>query len=158
MVSLALSYLEAVIPIPTPGLPGFKIGLANIALVVAFYRLNPASALIIAALRCVISSLLFSGVTSLIFSLSGAASALIILLALSFTLKNKIGFIGLSIAMALFHNLGQLASAFIVMKSTAAIYYLPHLIIAALLFGGVNGIILTYLPDRIYSRKATVTK
>lgn len=155
--ALALSYLEVLIPVPFPWLPGFKIGLANIAVVIAFYRLSPMASLAIAVLKSVITSLLFSGVTSLAFSLTGTVAAYLILLLLSTTLRGRIGFVGLSISMALFHNLGQLVAAVVVMKSTAALYYLPHLIAAALIFGAFCGIILTFLPGRIYTRKATTT-
>ena len=64
---------------------------------------------------------------------------------------------GISIAMAEFHNLGQFAASVVIMKSTAIVYYLPYLLAAALIFGAVNGLILTSLPRAVYNPKGLLT-
>ena len=152
LLALALSYVESLIPIASlVPLPGFKPGFANIVIVIAFYRLSPYAAAFISLCRVVISSLLFSGVTTLLFSLSGAILSFAILIVCSKLLNCKIGFIGLSVLMALFHNIGQLLCAVAVMGNSSLLYYFPALSFAALICGCITGVILTFIPDKIYS-------
>ena len=152
LLSLALSYVESLIPIASlVPLPGFKPGFANIVIVIAFYRLSPYAAAFISVCRVVISSLMFSAVTTLLFSLSGALLSFAALLACAKLLNGKIGFIGLSVLMALFHNIGQLACALAVMGNSSLIYYFPALSLAALICGCITGAILTFIPNKIYS-------
>ena len=157
IASLALSYLEAVLPVSAViPFPGFKPGLANVAVIIAFFRISPYAAAVISAARCFISSILFSGVTTLMFSLSGAALSFTVLLVLSLIFKDKISFIGLSVTMAFFHNVGQLICAGLVMHTASVFYYFPVLTAAALIFGVLTGVILSALPNKIYSSKDAV--
>ncbi len=156
LAALALSYLESLIPITyLVPLPGFKLGFANIAVIIAFYRISPYAAILISFTRVVISSLLFSGVTTLLFSLSGAAASLLILIIIYCTIGRKISFIGLSVIMALFHNVGQIICASFVMHSTSIGYYFPILATASLICGTLTGIVLISLPESFYSGKET---
>ena len=156
LLALALSYLESLIPITTLiPLPGFKPGFANIVIIVAFYRLSHFAAALISVSRVAISSLLFSGVTTLAFSLSGAALSFIVLLICSKLFKDKIGFVGLSVLMALFHKNGQLLCAAAVIGNSSLLYYFPALGIAALLCGCITGAVLTAIPNKIYFGKVS---
>ena len=154
LIALALSYLETVIPIThAVPIPGFKLGFANIALIVAYFRVSPYSAALISAVRVVISSLLFSGVTTLMFSLSGAALSFVALVITSRLLRDRVSFIGISCVMALFHNVGQLLCCAAVMRSLDVFYYFPALGVSAVICGAITGIILTAVPDKVYLRK-----
>jgi len=155
--ALALSFLETLIPISALiPIPGFRLGFANLAIIVAFFRLSPLSAIVIAILKSVITGLLFSGVTSIAFSICGSLLSILLLFLTSYILKKRIGFIGTSVLMALAHNVGQLAAACFLMHSTAVVYYFPALAAASLVCGTVTGIILMFLPDFIYTRKVLV--
>ena len=154
LLALALSYLESVIPIASlVPLPGFKPGFANIVIIIAFYRLSPYAAALISVCRVVISSLLFSGVTTLLFSLSGAVLSFAVLLICAKLFNGKTGFVGISVIMALFHNIGQLLCAVAVMGNSSLLYYFPALCLAALICGCITGAILTFIPLKIYTRK-----
>ena len=154
VTALVLSYIESLIPtsslIP---IPGFKLGLANIAIIIAFYRLSPLWAGIISLLRILISSFLFSGITTFLFSLSGAICAFTVLLLMSLIFRSKIGFVGISVLMALSHNFGQLICSSFVLHSKSVFHYFPALTAAALICGGVTGVIMSLLPKNVYSRK-----
>ena len=153
-VSLALSYLEFLIPVTAAvPIPGFKPGFANIAVVVAYFAVSPLSAAVITVLKSVITSLLFSGVTTLVFSLAGGALAFLTLLLLTHIKNLKYSYIGLSVAMAFSHNVGQLAASVAVMGNASVLWYYPALVVSAVLCGALTGIILTLLPDRIYIGK-----
>ena len=154
LLALALSYVETLIPIATLiPLPGFKPGFANIVIVIAFFRLSPYAAALISVVRVVISSLLFSGITTLMFSLSGAVLSFAVLAIFAKLLEGKIGFIGLSVLMATFHNIGQLLCAVAVMGNSSLLYYFPALGLAALVCGCITGVVLTVIPNKVYSGK-----
>ncbi len=154
LLALALSYVESLIPIASLiPLPGFKPGFANIVIVIAFFRLSPGAAALISAARVIISSLLFSGITTLMFSLSGAFLSFAVLAVGSKLFEGKIGFIGLSVLMAAFHNIGQLLCAVAVMGNSSLLYYFPALGLAALVCGCITGVVLTVIPNKVYSGK-----
>ena len=147
--ALMLSFIEVIIPLDFLPLPGFRIGLANIAVTVAAYALSPVHAAVVSLLRMIIVFLLFGSPTSFIFSLCGGALVMIAL----FILKDhssRLSFIGISVICATLHNLGQFTAAWFLVGSAVAAY-LPFLSLASLVFGTLNGIILNLLPDKIYN-------
>ena len=157
-VSLILSYLETLIPLSRAiPIPGFKLGLANIAVIIAYYSVSPTAAAVISFSRAVITSLLFSGVTTLIFSLLGAAFSFAVLMVISHIKRPRFGFLGLSVAMALAHNAGQLIGSVIVMKSFSILWYYPALAFAAVICGSLTGCALSLLPERLYKRKVRLS-
>ena len=75
-LALILSYVESLIPLPI-GIPGIKIGLANIVTIVVLCKLGLADAVLVSALRIFLSSLLFGNFTIMIYSLAGAAVSML---------------------------------------------------------------------------------
>ncbi len=147
-IALALSYLEAILPLRFIPLPGFKLGLANIAITVAAFRHSPVDAAIVSLARVLIMFLLFANTTSFIFSMCGS----VLVIAALFILRAHHGgfsFIGVSLICALAHNAGQLIAA-LALVGRAAVSYIPFLILASLVFGVLNGVILNLLPNKIY--------
>lgn len=154
-IALCLSYLEAILPIQMLiPLPGFKLGLANIAIIVALYRYSFTLAISVSLCRVILSSMLFGSISSLIFSLFGATLSFISLVITAVFLKRKVSFIGISILSALFHNAGQLLGAVLVMGDTSPLFYCPPLFAASLITGGATGIILFILPKQIFTRRS----
>lgn len=140
-LALTLSIVENYIPvgllIPVPGI---KLGLANIVTVFAIIALSPLDTLIIILIRCFVMGL-FTGPVSLIFSLSGAVLAFIVMLILTIGLGKVFSVIGISIGGAAFHNIGQIMAAVFIMKDTAIIFsYLPFLLLAAIFTGTLTGV------------------
>lgn len=153
--ALALSYLEAIIPVSLLiPIPGFKLGLANIVVILAFYRNSPSCALSVSACRVVLSSLLFGSLASFAFSISGAAFSFASLLLTAYALRGKVSFIGVSVLSALAHNIGQAAAAVIMLRSFAVLFYFPALVISALITGIITGAVLLCLPERIFVRRS----
>ena len=62
MAALALifSYVEAIIPY-NPGVPGIKLGIANVVTVVALYKFGARDAAAVSVIRVVLAGLLFNG-------------------------------------------------------------------------------------------------
>lgn len=150
-VALILSFVESFLPSAVLPLPGFKIGLANLAILSAFYRTRSgANAAVISFCRCLITFLLFGNVTSLLFSLCGGA-LVIVMLCLAGRLPG-LSFIGVSVLCAAAHNLGQLAAA-LFLTGTAVLAYTPVLFAAAAFYGSINGILLNMMPEFITKKQ-----
>lgn len=151
-VALLLSMVEALFPIAALPLPGFKLGLANIAITVAAFRYSYVDAAAVSLVRVIITFLLFGSPTSLLFSLMGGTLVIITLLLIRKTkLSRQLSFVGVSLLCALAHNAGQLiASTWLV--GSAVLSYIPALSAASLIYGTINGIILCLLPNKIYKR------
>ncbi len=139
-VSLALifSYVESLIPFNF-GIPGIKLGLANVVVVTGLYLMKLPDVCLISLIRIFVSGLLFGNMMSLIYSLSGGILSLIVMIFLRKT--GKFSVIGVSIAGAVCHNAGQIAAAILVTGVPVIAYYLPVLIGVGLVTGAVMGII-----------------
>lgn len=153
-IALALSYLEHLLPLQAVvPIPGFKLGLANIVVIFLFYRSSPLDAFAVSVMRVILSSLLFGGFSTLLYSLFGAVMAFLSLILNCLIFKNKLSFIGVSISSAIFHNLGQIMVASAFYSVGAVIYLTPQLLICALICGAFTGIILSSLPRSIFLKK-----
>ena len=118
MASLALifSYIEAIIPY-NPGIPGIKLGIANVVTVIALYKFGPKDAVAVSAIRIVIAGLLFNGLFGMLYSLAGAALSLAGMIALKKT--GLFSVTGVSMAAGVLHNLGQLLIAAALIEGVA---------------------------------------
>ncbi len=146
-LALVLSFVESFLPAAVLPLPGFKIGLANLAILAAFYRSGClADTAVISLCRCLVTFLLFGHPTSLLFSLCGGALVIVTLGRLRRV--RGFSFIGISVLCATAHNLGQLAAA-VLLTGWAVLAYLPALFAASAFYGTVNGILLNRLPEFI---------
>lgn len=144
MISLALvlSFVERFIPlgIIVP-IPGIKLGLANIVTMFALFYSGFASALTITVLRCVLSALMFGGLSSLLFSLSGAMLALLIMTLMKPGFNKFFSLIGISMSGAALHNIGQIVMASLMMRNTAVFSYLPLLLLAGIVTGLLTAVV-----------------
>ena len=153
-VALILSYLEGFVPLGAfLGIPGVKLGLANIVAVVIFYRIGVYHAAVVSLLRILISTLLFGNVTSFVFSLCGGILSFFVLFFTRRIYEKHIGLIGVSILCAAAHNAGQIFAAFVLMQETGVFLYLPPLLIAAIPCGSVTGVISALLLYTIRKNK-----
>lgn len=134
--AMIVSYIEALIPIPL-GIPGAKLGLANVAIVFCLYRIGTGSAFIINICRVVLSGLLFGNAYGMLYSLVGATLSLLIMACVKRILA--FGMIGVSIAGGVAHNIGQLLLALCITQVPVLWYYLPFLLITGALTGFLNG-------------------
>ncbi|MGI6621804.1 MAG: Gx transporter family protein [Clostridiaceae bacterium] len=144
LISLAvvLSYAERFIPLDIIiPLPGIKLGFANIVTMFALFFLGIPSAVTVTVLRCVLASLLFGGMSSLLYSLSGAFLALAVMILLKLGYNRIFSLLGISMGGAAAHNTGQIIMASLMMKNTAIFSYLPFLLLAGLGTGLLTAII-----------------
>lgn len=148
-VSLAFifSYIEAIIPFSL-GIPGVKLGFANIIVVFALYTLpKKRQALLISIIRVILVGCTFGNMSMMLYGISGGLlSALIMILFCRF---KCFSIIGVSILGGTFHNIGQLIVAIFVLNTKQLGYYLPVLIIAGMITGLIIGILAKACIKRI---------
>ena len=136
-LALIFSYVETLIPIQF-GIPGVKLGLANLIIVIALYRMKLSEAYLLSIVRVLLAGFIFGNYFSIIYNLAGGLLSLTVMA----LLRKKGGFsvIGVSIAGGVFHNIGQLIIASVIVETFSVMYYVPVLLIAGLVTGLLIGI------------------
>ncbi len=144
--ALIVSYIEAMIPAVIP-IPGVKLGIANIVVVVALYMLGAGYALTINLIRIFIAGFLFSGVFGILYSLAGGLLSFAVMLIVK--QFKCFSIVGVSLAGGVFHNLGQLLTAAYLVSNIKVFVYFPVLIFSGLICGTVIGIVAGVLLQRL---------
>ena len=139
-LALIFSYVEFLIPV-SAAVPGIKLGLANIIVVIALYVYGTSYAFMLNIARILLSALLFGNVFSALYSLAGGLVSLAVMALLKKCSIFSVA--GVSMAGGVFHNAGQIALAALIMQTSQVFYYLPVLIFSGIALGLVNGIICT---------------
>lgn len=134
--ALVLSYLETMIPLPV-AVPGIKLGLANVAVVVALYTLDAKSAGAVALVKVLASGFLFGSPLMLAYSLGGTVLAFVGMVALAAV--PGAGLVPVSMLAAVLHNVGQLGVAAMALQTPAVFINLGVLGVAACVTGGITG-------------------
>ena len=136
-LTLIFSYVETLIPVNL-GIPGAKLGLANLVIVIVLYKTDFKEALLLSVTRVVLAGFIFGNLFSILYSLAGAVFSLMVMNVLK--TKKTLSVIGVSIAGGASHNLGQLIIAAIVVETYQVGYYLPFLLSAGVITGALIGI------------------
>ncbi len=137
-VALMMSYVEMLIPLPFL-VPGMKLGLANVVVILALYVMDAKSALFISMVRIMLAGLLFQGFAGLLYSLAGGLFSLLAMVCMK--KYTSFGMMSVSVVGALFHNVGQILVAAAVVENLKLFYYLPILCISAAVTGMLIGIV-----------------
>lgn len=154
-VALILSYVESLIPF-TFGIPGIKLGLPNLIVILLLYSAKlpvrgAREALLVNGLRIILSGFLFGSMYSILYALAGAVFSFTVMV--SARRFRCFSMIGVSVLGGVFHNIGQTLVAMFVVETLAVLYYLPILIVAGMATGAVLGIagmeLLPYLRQNI---------
>ena len=145
-LALILSYLESLIPMSF-AVPGVKLGLPNLVVVFALYRLRPSTAAAISLVRVALVAILFGSVLSLAYSAAGGVCSFCVMLLLRKT--GRFGCTGVSVAGAVTHNLAQIAAAAVLLQTGALAWYFPVLCLTGTLAGVCIGLLAALLVKRI---------
>ena len=137
-LAMIFSYIELQIP-PLVAIPGIKLGLPNVVIIIAMYKFGWKEAIVINVLRVLLVSVLFGTVLSLLYSVAGAILSLFVMIILK---KSKIfSTVLVSVFGAISHNIGQITVAIFVLETSELLYYLPVLIITGTISGVLLGLI-----------------
>ncbi|MGO1368864.1 MAG: Gx transporter family protein [Senegalia sp. (in: firmicutes)] len=142
--ALVLHLVERIIPFNF-GVPGAKLGLANIITLISLYLFGFKETLTVVILRVILSSLLGGNVSGFLFSVSGGILSFLIMYILKVIGREKISAIGISIVGAIFHNIGQILMAAIIIENLNIFIYLPLLLLSSVVTGLFVGITVKYI-------------
>lgn len=145
-LALILSYVEMLIPINF-GIPGAKLGLANLVIVIVLYKTDWKEAFLLSVVRIVLSGFIFGNLFSILYSLAGGILSLAVMALLK--KRNVFSTVGVSIAGGVSHNIGQLIVAMLVVETYQVGYYLPVLLAAGVATGLLIGIVSQGVLKRI---------
>lgn len=141
-LSMILSYIESLLPLAI-GIPGIKLGLPNLVVVLLLYLYGSREAFAVNLLRILLSGFLFGNLSAILYALAGAVCSFIIMLLLQKT--GHFSMMGVSIGGGVFHNIGQTLTAVFVVETFAPAFYLPFLLIA----GAATGFLIGLTASRV---------
>jgi heptaprenyl diphosphate synthase len=145
MISLALvlHVIEGFMPVLAPGM---KLGLANIMTLITLTLFGFKEALVVVVIRSVLGSLLAGSVTAILYSLAGGILSCLVMSGLYIKFRLHFSIMGISVAGAIFHNIGQLLVASWLFGSIGILFtYLPILTVAAVGTGFFIGLTSKYI-------------
>ena len=144
-VAMILSYVESLLP--SVGIPGVKMGLANIAVIFALFRFGWKEAAALSLVRVVLVSLLFGSVGAMLYSLAGAVLSLAVMALLRRI--DRFSTVGISVACGVAHNAGQILMAMLILQTKQLLGYLPVLAVSGIAGGVLTGLAAALLIRRI---------
>ena len=147
-LAFIFSYIETLIPFQI-GIPGVKLGLANLVIVIALYRMPVGEVYLLSGVRVVLTGFLFGNLMSILYSLAGGILSLTVMWGMKRI--RSVSILGVSIAGGVFHNIGQLLAAALMVETYGVFSYLPVLLISGLLTGFVIGLAAGEMLKRIRS-------
>lgn len=145
-LAFVLSFVESLIPISL-GIPGVKLGLANLVTVVGLYTVGTTGTVVVSLLRIVLTGFTFGNLFAMLYSLAGWGLSIVIMILCK--KKKWFGTSGISILGGIGHNIGQITVAAFVVKQAGVFFYLPMLLIAGTAAGLVIGILGAMIISRI---------
>jgi len=148
LIALAFifSYIESLIPMPF-AVPGIKLGLANLVVIIALYGIGIKESFILSMVRILLVGFTFRDPSTLLFSFAGG---ILSWLSMTLTLKLKLfSMVGVSIIGGIAHNIGQIIVAVIYVNNPSLIYYLPLLLISGVISGALIGLLGALTIDRL---------
>lgn len=152
-VAFVLAYIETLIPFFV-GIYGIKLGLANLAVMLALYNLGEKDAFIVAVARIVLVGFTFGNLFSMLYSLAGGLLSFAVM---AIAKKMKLFSVtGVSVLGGVFHNVGQIIVAMLVVENEKIVFYLPVLLISGVITGAVIGMLTGIITKRVLKVKNQV--
>ncbi len=137
-LALILGYIEHLVPIITT-VPGVKLGLSNIVLLICLYAIGAKETIALMLLKVLLSAFLFSGFSMMLYALAGGILSVLAMLLGRYMLK--LSLIGTSVLGGVFHNIGQILLAILVLNQPLLLYYMGILMIVGTVTGLLTGLV-----------------
>ena len=144
-LALIFSYVELLIPINF-GIPGAKLGLANLMTVLVLYKMGIKEALALSVTRITLSGFMFGNLFGILYSLSGGLLSFLVMVLLK--KSDRFSVAGVSIGGGTAHNIGQLLVAMVVVQTYQVGSHLPVLLVA----GEVTGLLIGLVAKEVLKR------
>jgi heptaprenyl diphosphate synthase len=142
--TLVISLIERMIPLSFT-IPGMRLGLANVAILLALYLFPLPQALLLLLMKCLMAAIFGGSPAALLYSLGGSLLSFAVMLLLLRLFHDHLSPLGLSVAGAAFHNTGQILVACLLLQSWAVLLYLPILLLIGTATGAIVGILVQRL-------------
>ncbi len=147
-LALVFSYVEFLIPFNF-GVPGIKLGLANIVVIVALYIFGLPVAISVSLLRVLLNGLIFTGLFSALYGVVGAILSILGMYLLK--RSGKFSVVGVSVFGAFLHIIGQLIVAALVFGNIKIFIYLPFLTVVSVITGTLIGFLVYLILKKVKS-------
>lgn len=149
--SVVLNIIESFIPLVGGSIPGLKLGLANVVILIVLYLFSFKEAVYISILRVILVGILRTGLFSMtfFFSLGGVLLSVVVMYLVK---KTKLSIVGVSILGSIAHSFGQVIIAMLLMKNIYIFYYVPWLLLFAVPAGILTGLISKKIIKNLESR------
>lgn len=145
-LAMVMSFVESLIPVPIP-VPGVKLGLANLVTVTGLYLVGIPGTVCVTVLRVILVGFSFGNPYSMIYGLSGSILSLFVM---ALAKKHRwFSQVGISILGGVFHNIGQITFAAVIVRTAGVFVYLPTLLLAGSIAGTVIGILGGIMTERL---------
>lgn len=146
-VALVFAYVESLIPPLYAAVPGIKLGLPNIVIIFVLYRLGLPEAATVSFVRILAVSLLFGNPMTFAYSVAGGALSLLVMTVLK--KLDILSTVGVSVAGGVFHNVGQILTAMLLLGTAELGYYLIVLAVTGTVSGIFVGLCGSFAVNRI---------
>lgn len=147
-LAVVLGIIELLIPF-TVAVPGAKLGLGNIMVLTCLLYFSWREAFTLIVIKTLLTSFLLGAFSTFLFSFLGALASFIVMSLMLKVGRQSFSLIMVSVMGGIFHNIGQLGAAAIVLGTTKIVYYLPVLLVSGILTGVVIGLGATYLKNAL---------
>lgn len=148
-----LQVAESLLPHP---LPGVRLGLANIVTLITLVYVGPGSALSLAVLRTLVSSMVMGTFLTPTFVLSfsgGLMSALVMIALYSISARGgpfRFSLVGISVGGSVSHILTQVALVYLLfIRSSGVVWLWPWLALSGVALGVITGLISVQAVNRL---------
>ncbi|MBQ9349269.1 MAG: Gx transporter family protein [Oscillibacter sp.] len=145
-LALIFSFVESQLP-PLTAVPGVKMGLPNVVVVFALYKLGWREAAGLSLVRVALVSVLFGTAASFLYSLAGAVLSFAGMVLLKRT--GRFSHVGVSVAGGVLHNVGQILMASVILETNIFAYYLPFLLVSGTAAGIAIGLLSSAMVRRV---------
>jgi len=142
--ALVISLIERMIPLSF-SIPGIRLGLANVVVLMAMYLFTLPRAFLLMVLKCLLAAIFAGSPTALLYSLGGSLASFAVMAGLVRLLREHISPVGVSVAGAALHNIGQILVACLLVKSWVMLLYLPTLLVIGIGTGAAIGVLVLHL-------------
>lgn len=146
-LALLLSWIEFLLPPLYAAVPGIKIGLPNVVILVVLYLVGIKEAAAVSFVRLCVSSLLFGNPVMFVYSAAGAVLSFLLMILLK--KLDRLSTVGVSVAGGVAHNLGQTVVAMLLLNTPQIIYYMIVLTVTGTISGIFIGLCGAFLTKRL---------
>lgn len=139
--AVVLGYMEGIITAFAPLPPGIKLGLANTVVLYSIYTLGVGCSVILIILKVVLTGFMSGNLAAaFLYSMGGAVLSLISMLLVKNLSRDKVSLVGVSVVGAVFHNIGQILVAALLLQTPGILFYVFILMISAVITGTLTGL------------------